>query len=58
MSRVWLWCLAAAVTAAQSTEWPMYGHDAGGARFSPLKQVNTENVAKLSLSTRRSDTSS
>jgi glucose dehydrogenase len=54
MSRVWLWCLAA----AQPTEWPMYGHDAGGARFSPLKQVNTENVAKLSLSTRRSDTSS
>jgi quinoprotein glucose dehydrogenase len=41
-------CLAAAgVAAAQSTEWPMYGHDPGGARFSPLKQITPQNVAKL-----------
>ena len=43
-----LWCtLAAGCAAAQSTEWPVYGHDAGGARYSPLKQINVENVSKL-----------
>ena len=48
MSRVWVWVLLAAGTAAaQSTEWPAYGHDPGGARFSPLKQINPENVGKL-----------
>jgi len=29
--------------------WAFYGHDAGGQRFSPLKQVNTANVAGLKL---------
>jgi glucose dehydrogenase len=38
---------AAACAAAQSTEWTAYGHDAGGARFSPLKQITPENVGKL-----------
>ncbi len=48
MSRVWVWVLLTAGTAAaQSTEWPAYGHDPGGARFSPLKQINPENVGKL-----------
>src|SRR4051812_6125312 len=48
MSRSLAWMLlAAGAAAAQSTEWPAYGHDAGGARFSPLKQINPENVAKL-----------
>lgn len=43
-----LWfVLAAGTLAAQSTEWPAYGHDPGGARFSPLKQLTPENVAKL-----------
>jgi quinoprotein glucose dehydrogenase len=28
-------------------EWPAYGHDAGGSRYSPLHQVNTDNVKKL-----------
>lgn len=22
------------------TDWPMIGHDAGGTRYSPLKQIN------------------
>lgn len=30
-----------------SDEWPTYHHDAGGARFSPLKQITAANVAKL-----------
>src|ERR1700722_11967325 len=28
-------------------EWPTYGHDSGGMRFSPLKQITPANVAKL-----------
>lgn len=31
------------------TGWPYYGHDAGGMRFSPLKQINRDNVAKLKV---------
>lgn len=27
--------------------WPVYGHDAGGQRYSPLTQITPENVAKL-----------
>ncbi len=38
--------LAASIIEAQ-TDWPMYGHDPGAARFSPLKQINVANVAKL-----------
>ena len=29
------------------TDWPVYGHDAGGERFSALAQINTKNVARL-----------
>ena len=28
-------------------EWPVYGHDAGGMRYSPLKQINRTNVELL-----------
>src|SRR5258707_9917988 len=31
------------------TDWPMIGHDSGGTRYSPLKQINSKNVAKLKL---------
>ncbi len=27
--------------------WPVYGHDVGGARYSPLRDINTANVARL-----------
>ena len=30
-------------------DWPYYGHDAGGMRYSPLKQINRENVATLKV---------
>jgi quinoprotein glucose dehydrogenase len=30
-------------------EWTTYGHDAGGQRFSPLKALTPENVAKLKV---------
>ena len=28
-------------------EWRSYGNDAGGSRYSPLKQINRQNVAQL-----------
>ena len=37
----------AAPAAATPGEWPTYGRDAGGDRFSPLDQINAGNVANL-----------
>ncbi len=34
---------------AASTEWPTYGHDAGGMRFSPLTQITPANVDRLDV---------
>jgi glucose dehydrogenase len=31
------------------TNWPHYGRDEGGQRYSPLAQINTKNVGKLKL---------
>jgi hypothetical protein len=31
------------------TEWPNYGNDPGGMRYSPLSQINRENVSKLQV---------
>ena len=28
-------------------DWPMYNRDLAGTRYSPLTQINTKNVAKL-----------
>src|SRR5262245_7661234 len=33
----------------QATDWPMFSHDLAGTRFSPLKQINAGNAAKLKL---------
>ena len=33
--------------AAAQTDWPTYGHDPGGTRYSPLTQIDTGNVTKL-----------
>ena len=32
-----------------STEWPTYGHDPGGARYSPLTDITPANVGRLSV---------
>src|SRR5262245_53893745 len=45
-------CLAALLSltgtgAVAQTDWPTYGHDAGGMRFSPLAEITPENVATL-----------
>ena len=29
------------------SDWPMYGHDASSTRYSPLNQINTQNVQNL-----------
>jgi quinoprotein glucose dehydrogenase len=35
------------LSAARPDGWPYYGHDAGGQRFSPLRQINSANVSRL-----------
>jgi len=42
-----VWILFAALPLSCQTDWPMYGHDDGSTRFSPLQQINTQNVQKL-----------
>jgi quinoprotein glucose dehydrogenase len=49
--------LSCAVTAAShghaadppSGDWPVYGHDPGSTRFSPLAQINRDNVSTLTV---------
>ncbi len=36
-------------TPAASNEWPTYGHDSGGQRFSPLTQITPANVDRLQV---------
>lgn len=36
-------------TTPASREWPTYGHDPGGMRFSPLTQISPANVAGLKV---------
>lgn len=56
LAKISLACLACADATAgplspaqypASQEWPTYGHDAGGMRFSPLAQITPANVSKL-----------
>jgi glucose dehydrogenase len=48
-------CAAAAqVSSPQSSDrtfadWPSYGGDPGGSRYSPLTQINRTNVAQLKI---------
>jgi quinoprotein glucose dehydrogenase len=39
----------AARSTPASTEWPTYGHDAGGQRFSPVAQITSSNVSQLQV---------
>jgi quinoprotein glucose dehydrogenase len=36
-------------TSDSSKEWPTYGHDPGGMRFSPLTEINAANVDRLKV---------
>src|SRR5580658_4807786 len=40
---------AAETTGGVSIEWPYYGNDRGGQRFSPLLQINRDNVSRLKV---------
>ena len=43
-----LLCLLSVVVALSAqTDWPVYGHDPGGARYSPLTQITPQNVTRL-----------
>jgi quinoprotein glucose dehydrogenase len=33
----------------KAKEWPTYGHDSGGMRYSPLTQINASNVSGLAV---------
>lgn len=50
--RLWIAPIAVALACApgisqDAADWPSYGRDAGGTKYSPLDQINTKNVAKL-----------
>ncbi len=40
-------CAGGAAQAAGPGDWPTYGHDAGGMRYSPLKAITAVNAARL-----------
>jgi quinoprotein glucose dehydrogenase len=42
-------CAAPQTAAAQNDGWAYYGHDAGGTRYSPLTQINRQNVSQLKV---------
>jgi quinoprotein glucose dehydrogenase len=37
------------VAAQAADDWPFYGRDAGGTRYSPLAEINRQNVTKLKV---------
>ena len=39
--------LSTIATAAPEADWPAYGGDAGGTRYSPLAQITPANVGEL-----------
>ncbi len=41
--------LASASAAVPGADWPVYGHDPGGMRYSPLSEINVANVARLKV---------
>ena len=47
MMKATLFILCAIACSYAQNDWPAYGHDPGGMRYSPLSQINTSNVGKL-----------
>jgi quinoprotein glucose dehydrogenase len=41
--------LSAHAQSSASSDWPNYGNDPGGTRYSPLTQINRENVTNLKV---------
>jgi len=48
IAALWLTGSSHAQTAGE-TDWPNYGNDAGGMRYSPLTQINRDTVSKLKV---------
>jgi glucose dehydrogenase len=48
LARLFGFLLALSAAALAPGDWPVYGHDPGGMRYSDLDQITTENVAHLS----------
>ena len=46
---IFLAVVAPRANAQVQNEWPCYGRDPGGSRFSPLDQINIHNVSKLKV---------
>jgi quinoprotein glucose dehydrogenase len=44
-----IFCVAAPGQVSENTDWPNYGNDPGGMRYSPLTQINRDNVSKLKI---------
>jgi quinoprotein glucose dehydrogenase len=42
-------CPSVRAQVSGGTEWPNYGNDPGGMRYSPLKQITRENVSRLKV---------
>src|SRR3954468_3445092 len=42
-------CLSLAAAPVDRTDWPNVGNDKGGMRYSPLEQINRENVTDLKV---------
>jgi hypothetical protein len=42
-----IWALGLGGVLQAQNDWPVYGHDPGAMRYSPLSQINTQNVVKL-----------
>ena len=40
---------AVLAAAGNDGDWPVYGHDPGGAKYSPLAQINRQNVKRLEV---------
>jgi quinoprotein glucose dehydrogenase len=47
VSTVLTFCCSGYAWAGAPGDWPTYGHDPGGMRYSPLKQITPGNVAQL-----------
>jgi len=44
---IWRFSVGQSSPSVQDQEWPSYGHDPGGMRFSQLNQINQRNVQQL-----------
>ena len=38
-----------AAASGNDGDWPVYGHDSGGTKYSPLEQINRQNVTRLQV---------